>query len=248
MSARYGRPKSGSTRERAEAEAAASQSNEARGKLDGLAARTGELERQLLVQTTEAEVLSRRAQRAGKPARRSGPAFGRARVRGHPAARRTRSGRQDRDTICAKSLRMPAAAAAAPSTNSAPISASLKRSSPPRRRAHQAAARDRDHEARRGNDLGGRARRERAAARAHQRCRRRGGAAHRGARRPRLADRVDAGRGGSRPGGEASATARPSTAASQTGGATLDAPQENKGTLADRIRALQSGASRAASN
>jgi len=49
------------TRERAEAEAAASQSSEARGKLDGLAARTGELERQLLVQTTEAEVLSRRA-------------------------------------------------------------------------------------------------------------------------------------------------------------------------------------------
>ena len=49
-------------RERAEAERAAKQSSEARGKLDGLVARTGELERQLLVQTTEAEVLSRRAQ------------------------------------------------------------------------------------------------------------------------------------------------------------------------------------------
>jgi len=49
-------------RERGEAEAAARQSNEARGELEGLAARTGELERQLLVQTTEGEVLSRRVQ------------------------------------------------------------------------------------------------------------------------------------------------------------------------------------------
>jgi chromosome segregation ATPase len=49
-------------RERADAEAAAKQSNDARGKLDELAARTGELERQLIVQTTEAEVLNRRAQ------------------------------------------------------------------------------------------------------------------------------------------------------------------------------------------
>jgi len=47
---------------RNEAEAAATQSNEARGRLDELATRTGELERQLLVQTTEAEVLNRRAQ------------------------------------------------------------------------------------------------------------------------------------------------------------------------------------------
>ena len=53
-----------------------------------------------------------------------------------------------------------------------------------------------DHEARRGIDLGGRARRERAAARAHQRRRRRSGAPHRGARRPGLADRLDAGRRG----------------------------------------------------
>jgi len=50
------------TRERADAEAAASESNEARGKLDELAARTAELERQLAVQTGETEALSRRAQ------------------------------------------------------------------------------------------------------------------------------------------------------------------------------------------
>ncbi len=49
-------------RERNEAEAAARQSSEERSKLDGLSARTGELERQLLVQSTEAEVLSRRVQ------------------------------------------------------------------------------------------------------------------------------------------------------------------------------------------
>ncbi len=49
-------------RERGDAEAAAQQLDEARGKLDGLAARTGELERQLLVQTTEAQLLSRRVE------------------------------------------------------------------------------------------------------------------------------------------------------------------------------------------
>ena len=49
-------------RERADAEAAAVLSSEARSKLDELAARAGELERQLLVQTAEAEALSRRVQ------------------------------------------------------------------------------------------------------------------------------------------------------------------------------------------
>jgi len=49
-------------RERADAEAAARLSSEARSKLDELAARAGELERQLLVQTAEAEALSRRVQ------------------------------------------------------------------------------------------------------------------------------------------------------------------------------------------
>ncbi len=49
-------------RERSEAEAATKLSDDARDKLEGLAARTAELERQLLVQTTETEVLNRRAQ------------------------------------------------------------------------------------------------------------------------------------------------------------------------------------------
>jgi hypothetical protein len=34
----------------------------------------------------------------------------------------------------------------------------------------------------------------------------------------------------------------------EAGAATIDSPQEGKGTLADRIRALQSSASRVASN
>ena len=50
------------TRERGDAEAAANQLNEARGKLDELATHTAELERQLVAQTTEAEVLGRRVQ------------------------------------------------------------------------------------------------------------------------------------------------------------------------------------------
>jgi chromosome segregation ATPase len=49
-------------RERGEAEAAAAISNEVRSKLDSFATRTAELERHLLVQTTEAEVMSRRVQ------------------------------------------------------------------------------------------------------------------------------------------------------------------------------------------
>jgi chromosome segregation ATPase len=47
-------------RERAEAEVAARQSGDERSRLDGLNARAGELERQILVQKTEAEVTSRR--------------------------------------------------------------------------------------------------------------------------------------------------------------------------------------------
>ncbi len=50
------------TRERGDAEAAANQLNEARGKLDELATHTAELERQLVAQTTEAELLGRRVQ------------------------------------------------------------------------------------------------------------------------------------------------------------------------------------------
>jgi chromosome segregation ATPase len=50
------------TRERGEAETAAAISNEVRGKLDEFAARTTDLERALLVQSTETEVTGRRVQ------------------------------------------------------------------------------------------------------------------------------------------------------------------------------------------
>jgi len=49
-------------RERADAEAAASQSQEARGRIEEIGAHADELERQLMVQTAEAEVMSRRVQ------------------------------------------------------------------------------------------------------------------------------------------------------------------------------------------
>lgn len=49
-------------RQRGDAEAASANLSEARGKLDSLGARTSELERQLYVQTGEAEALSRRVQ------------------------------------------------------------------------------------------------------------------------------------------------------------------------------------------
>ena len=49
-------------RQRAEAEAAARQSGDERSKLDGLTARAGELDRQLLVQKTEAGVIGRRVE------------------------------------------------------------------------------------------------------------------------------------------------------------------------------------------
>jgi len=50
------------SRERAEAEAAAREATEERGKLGGLSARASDLERQLLVQTAEAEVMSHRVE------------------------------------------------------------------------------------------------------------------------------------------------------------------------------------------
>jgi chromosome segregation ATPase len=49
-------------RERAESAQASSNLADARGRLDGLGARTGELERALLAQTTEAELLNKRVQ------------------------------------------------------------------------------------------------------------------------------------------------------------------------------------------
>ena len=70
-----------------EAEAAATQSNEARGKLGELATRTGELERQLTAQTTEAEVLSRRVQELEARLGDQGRHARRTRLSSRPAAR-----------------------------------------------------------------------------------------------------------------------------------------------------------------
>ena len=105
------------------------------------------------------------------------------------------------------------------------------------RRARQAAARHQRDPAAGRKLLGDRADGKRAAARAHQRHRRRGRQARDAARRPEFADRGHAG-GGT---GAAERRRKPANgAATGTGG-----HPKAGGTLADRIRALQSHASRA---
>ncbi len=194
------------TRERGDAEAAANQLNEARGKLDELAAHTAELERQLVAQTTEAELLGRRVQeletRLGEQGRLLAEReFEIGQLRSELATA-SKIGLRDEIEQCRRRRRC----GPVPRRHQPTRSAARRRA----RGARQAAARDRHHEARGGNDLGRRAGRERAVARAHQRRRRRSRAAHRRAGRPRLADRVDARRRG------AGLGPRPSTAGGTT--------------------------------
>ena len=149
----------------------------------------------------------------GSAARRPGPRARRARVSDRAAARRTRNRRATPKAICAASSTPPAAAI----LDGRQVPRRHRRARSPARRgdrgALQAAARDRHHEARGGDQLGRRARRERAVARAHQRRRRRSGAAHRRARRSRLADRGHARRRGRLAPGQGKVWAPPPTAA-----------------------------------
>ena len=112
-------------RERAEAEAAAKQSGDERSKLDGLTVRAGELERQLLVQKTEAEVMSRRV-KSWKSGSASRGGCWRSAISCSRGCAATSKPRTRSKATCAKRSRMPAAAPAAPSTNSAPISSQLE--------------------------------------------------------------------------------------------------------------------------
>jgi chromosome segregation ATPase len=234
------------TRERAEAEAAASQSSEARGKLDGLAARTSELERQLLVQTTEAEVLSRRAHelesRLGDQGRLLAEReFEITRLRGElEAAGKIEhdlreelenaggrsSGVVDKFRADISQLEAQLAAAVEERTKLQREIATMKRDAETTwaaERVENALLRERI------NDVA--------------------------AEVARLTAVLE---GPGSPIESMLAEAVPELAAArrdgapvnggQTAAATLDAPQENRGTLADRIRALQAGASRAASN
>jgi chromosome segregation ATPase len=234
------------TRERAEAEAAASQSSEARGKLDGLAARTGELERQLLVQTTEAEVLSRRAteleSRLGDQGRLLAEReFEITRLRGEleAAGKIEHDLREELENAGGRSsgvvdkfrtdigqLEAQLAAAIDERTKLQREIATMKRDAEmtwAAERVENALLRERI------NDVA--------------------------AEVARLTAVLE---GPGSPIESMLAEAVPELAVArrdgapvnggQTAAATLDAPQENKGTLADRIRALQAGASRAASN
>ena len=187
--------------ERREAEIVTKELNGARGKLDNLAARTDELERQLVMQTTEAEVLSRRVHELEARLNEQGRLLAERefeidRLHGELEGARTLEG----DLRGELPRQQPQRFRGQP----VPL-----RHRPARRAARrrprgavEVAARDCDDEARSGNRLGGRARRECAPARAHQRRRRRGGAPHRRARRPRVADRNHARRrgNGGRPG------------------------------------------------
>ena len=83
-------------RERSESEATAAELTAAREKLGSLGERTTELERQLLLQTTEAEVLHKRVQELEVKTRRPGPRARRARLPDRKAAQRRRSRAPDR--------------------------------------------------------------------------------------------------------------------------------------------------------
>ena len=222
-------------RERADAETAGNELTTARGKLGDLGTRTTDLERQLFVHQSEAELLNRRVEDLEARLADQGRML---------AERDYQLERMRNELEDARKIEADLRGEMATSGSRSGTATERFRSDIAQLEAQLAAAIEergklqreigtmkRDTEF----DLGGRARRERAVARAHQRCRRRSRAPDRGARRARLADRSHAGRGGER---------RPRrTAAAENGGTAAEA----KNTLADRIRALQSTASRVAS-
>ena len=185
-------------RERSEAEAATAISNEVRGKLDEFAARTAGLERELLVHTTEAEVLGRRVQelegRLGDQGRQLAERefeIGRLRSDIEAAAKVENDLRAELENAGSRS----SGAADKLRADVGQLEAQLGAAVDERNRLQRE---HRQHETRGGNVLGDRARRKRHVARAYQRRGRRGGPADRGAGRSGLADRVDPRRGGSR--------------------------------------------------
>ena len=180
-----------------------------------------------------------RPARAGaeRAARRAGPLPGRPRIRQRPPAQRGDERAEDRGRRCAPSWPRPTTGIGSRPKACAPR---RRRSKTQLRQSEEERAKlQRDicgHEARRRERLGQRAHGKRGAARAHQRRGGRGRPADRGAGRTGLADRHDHRRGaaGSAAANGAGDKAVPSIA--PNGG-------ESKGTLADRIRALQSRAS-----
>ena len=228
------------TRERGDAEAAANQLNEARGKLNELAAHTAELERQLVAQTTEAELLGRRVQeletRLGEQGRLLAERefeIGQLRSELATASKiglrdeTNNVGGGDADRFRADVSQLEAQLAAALDER-----AKLQREIVTmKREAETAWAAERVENAllrERINDVAAEVARLTAALE--------------GPGSP-----IEAMLAAAVPGLDRGRAAGINGRRDESG-ATIDAPQQGKGTLADRIRALQSGASRVASN
>jgi chromosome segregation ATPase len=236
-------------RERAETEAAAKQSGEERGKLDGLTERTGELERQLLVQKTEAEMMNGRVQELEERLREQGRMLAErdfliARLRSdledtrkiesdlreeiENAGGRT-SGAVDKFRADISQLEAQLAAAIDERTKLQREIAIMRRDAETTwaaERVENALLRERI------NDVAAEVARLTAVLE--------------GPGSPietMLAEAIP-----ELAQGRTARTPGINGASGEAGAATMDSPQDNKGTLADRIRALQSTASRAASN
>ncbi len=225
------------TRERADAEAAANQLHEARGKLDELATHTAELERQLVAQTTEAELLGRRVQeletRLGEQSRvLAEREFEIGQLRGEIATASKIGLRDETNDVggggSADVLRADISQLEAQLTAALDERAKLQREIVTmKREAETAWAAERVENAllrERINDVA--------------------------AEVARLTAALE---GPGSPIESMLAAAVPSFDRGSNGrrdesGTTIESPQQGKGTLADRIRALQSGASRVASN
>ena len=214
------------------ATAATNDLNEERGKVEKLSDRVIQLERALVAQTTEAEVLGRRVQRARGAADEQAELLA---DREHESASSRdeldrRAQDRERPARRARHRRDRSRAAAEGSQGK---DADRGPARPVQSRAHQAAAGNRRDEARGRADLGRRAGRECAAARAHQR--------HRGRDRPH----DGRARGTNSPIEAMLAERRRQLPARAVNGEPKPAPPAaGRGNLADRIRALQVKASR----
>ena len=238
-------------RERNDADAASKELTDARGKVENLATRTAQLERQLVVQTTEAEVLHKRVQELESKLGDQGRALAEReyevdRLRGDiEAARKIES--DLRVELASSTGHSTFAATEALRSEKSLVDTQLERAREDRAKLQrEIATMKRDAEATWAAERVENAR----PARAHQRRRRRSRPPHRGARRPGLADRHDPRRPTPpRLGPGAASSGGTNVGINGQAGATIAGmAEEPKTTLADRIRALQTRASRVASS
>ena len=224
--------------ERVELKEATAELTAERGKVENLGRRVAELEQQLVAQTTEAEMLGRRAHDLETRLTEQSRSLTESEFELNQLREQIDSARKTEADLRTAIAEIDGRASSATETlkaEKAQLQAELERANDERIAPRP---RDRRHEARHRAGLVVRAGRERAAARAHQRRRRRSRAARLGARRPEFADRRDSrGRDRAR---QRRACRRSSDVDVEVAGAEPAA----SGNLADRIRALQSRASR----